>query len=270
MISFYDGQQTKRVEDFGFYPMKSHKKPRSGQLEMKQQHVVGRSGDWYFGTEIKSKSYSLDLLAWERDWSKFESMADELNSFFLDAEGKPKLLKVTWENSKRFLFLRLASEITPNVDSVIEKITLNFIAYDPHEYAEATAYDLEKPLKYDDNNLYGAKAYPNTASFKWIYSRHYSAIENYSSLNADIKITIKGTLINATFTHMNSGKKLKIPNISNGTIVVDTEMFNLSINGKDMIIEGDFFKLNPKNNSFLFEAQTANATVTFDWYHKFN
>ncbi|MDT2752345.1 phage tail domain-containing protein [Enterococcus thailandicus] len=270
MISFYDGQQTKRVEDFGFYPMKSHKKPRSGQFEMKQQHIAGRSGDWYFGTEIKSKSYSLDLLAWERDWSKFESMADELNSFFLDAEGKPKLLKVTWENSKRFLFLRLASEITPNVDSVIEKITLNFIAYDPHEYAEATAYDPEEPLKYDVGNPYGSKSYPNTQSFKWIYSRHYSSIENYSSLNTDVKITIKGIVINGSITHMNSGKKIKIPDISNGTIVVDTEIFNLSLNGKDTIIDGDFFKLSPGANSFLFEADSVNASVIFDWYHKFS
>uniref|UniRef100_UPI0022E0E8C3 hypothetical protein n=1 Tax=Enterococcus thailandicus TaxID=417368 RepID=UPI0022E0E8C3 len=62
----------------------------------------------------------------------------------------------------------------------------------------------------------------------------------------------------------------KVPDVANGTLVIDTEMFNLSVNGKDTFIDGDFFKLNPKNNSFLFEAQTVNATVVFDWYHKFN
>lgn len=270
MITLNDGTQTKTFADFGFYPQQSHKKPRSGAISRKTQHIPGRSGEWYFGSEIGSKTYSLNLLAWERDWDKFEKLSDELNTFFFDAEGQPKLIKATWSSSKRFLYMRLASHITPNVDSIIEEVELNFIADDPHEYAESTAYDPAKPLKYDTGNPYGSKSYPNTKSFKWIYSRHYSGIENYSSLNTDIKITIKGTVKSGSVKHLGSGITITMPDITNGTVVIDTEMFNLQLNGKDIIIDGDFFKLSPGDNGFLFEAETANATVSFEWYHKFS
>ncbi|WP_368250901.1 distal tail protein Dit, partial [Enterococcus sp. 2201sp1_2201st1_B8_2201SCRN_220225] len=66
--------------------------------------------------------------------------------------------------------------------------TFQLYCSDPFKRAESTAYDPAKPLKYDVGNPYGSKSYPNTRSFKWIYSRHYSGLENYSSLNADIKI----------------------------------------------------------------------------------
>lgn len=141
---------------------------------------------------------------------------------------------------------------------------------DPFKRAAASAYDPAKPLKYDEANPYGSKSYPNTQSFKWIYSRHYSGLENYSSLNTDIKITINGTVKGGSVKHLGSGVSIAVPNITNGTAVIDTEMFNLQLNGKDTIIDGDFFKLAPGDNGFLFEAETANATVSFEWYHRFS
>jgi len=269
LITLDDGNKTKTFDDFGFYAQWSHKKPRSGSLSHKTQHIPQQIGDWYFGTQIGSKSYSLNLIAWERDWNKFETLADELNAFFFDNEGNPKLIKVTWSNSKKFMYMMISTSITPNVDSVIEKIPLEFVAYDPHEYSTSSAYDLETPLRYDEGHQYGEKGYANTTGFDWIYSRHYSGLENYSSLNTDIKMTIKGTVKGGSVTHLESGVKLTFPDVTNGTVVIDGSVFNVQVNGVDTVFDGEFPVLCPGGNGFLFEAETVNATVSFDWYHKF-
>ena len=269
MITFDDGKQIKRFEDFKLRPIRSHSRPRSGGLSQRTSHINGQSGDWYFGTEIGVKSYNLTVTAHEFDWIELEKILDELNSFLLDSKGKPKLLKATWDNTGRFSFVRLANPIIPNVDSVLEKIPIELVALDPHEYSEATSFDLERPLEYDKGNEYGAKSYPNTQSFKWIYAKHYSGIENYSSLDTEIRITIKGTVRSGKVTHLQSGIGIKFPDISNGTIIIDGANYNLKINGVDTIIDGDFFEMVTGNNGFLFEAETVNANVTFDWYHKF-
>ncbi|WP_368252010.1 hypothetical protein, partial [Enterococcus sp. 2201sp1_2201st1_B8_2201SCRN_220225] len=189
MITLEKDGQVLRLEDFSLRPLRDHDRPRSGSISHKSQHIPGVSGDWYFGSEIGPKVYSLQANVLEADFEKFNGLMDNLMSFLLDAEGNPALIKVQFDDTnKRFAYLRLNSPIIPDVKSILEKVPLEFVAYDPHEYAESNAYDPAKPLKYDTGNPYGSKSYPNTQSFKWIYSRHYSGLENYSSLNADIKI----------------------------------------------------------------------------------
>lgn len=271
MITLEKDNQVMRLEDFSLRPLRAHDRPRSGKITHKSQHIPGVSGDWYFGSEIGTKVYGLQANALQDNFEKFNDLMDNLMAFLLDAEGKPALIKAQFDDTnKRFAYLRLNSPIVPNVKSILEKVPLEFVAYDPHEYAESTVYDPAKPLKYDVGNPYGTKSYPNTQSFRWIYSRHYSGLENYSSLNTDIKITIKGTVKGGSVKHLGSGVSIAVPDISNGTVVIDTEMFNLQLNGRDTIIDGDFFKLAPGDNGFLFEAETANATMSFEWYHKFS
>lgn len=258
-----------RLEDFSMRTLRNHIRPLSGSFSQKKQHIPEMMGDYYFGTEIGSKTYEMVLTTWTNDWKTLEERLDSLNAFLFDANGQPKLLKCFFDNSDKFAFIYLKDQIIPDVSSVMEKIPITFVNYDGGEYSTSSAYDPETPLRYDDGHMYGEKGYANTTGFDWIYSRHYSGLENYSSLNTDIKITIKGTVKGGSVTHLESGVKLTFPDVTNGTIVIDGGVFNVQVNGVDTVFDGEFPVLKPGGNGFLFEAETVNATVSFDWYHKF-
>lgn len=270
MLVISDGE-TKHLEDFGFEYLTDYSEPIFPDFSGKTQHIPGQAGYWDFGDEIGSKITEVSCIGRFRNRTDFANALREFKGFVLDGFGQPKILKMWFEyDSDHFFFGKINKSSIPTNQTMVKEFTLSFIRNDPHEYAASSAYDPSKPLKYDESNPYGSKSYPNTQSFKWIYSRHYSGLENYSSLNTDIKITIKGTVKGGSVKHLGSGVSIAVPDITNGTVVIDTEMFNLQLNGRDTIIDGDFFKLSPGDNGFLFEAETANATVSFEWYHKFS
>lgn len=271
MITFKSEGKALRLEDFDMRPLREHSRPRSGALSHKTQHISGQMGDWYFGTEIGVKEYELQANILEVDFNELEKRLDQLTAFLFDGKGQPKLIEVHWDNSNKFAYVRLRDAIVPDVSTILGKIPLVFVNYDSNEYALSTAYDLKKPLEYDKGAEYGSLGYRNTDSFTWnIVPHHYSAIENYSTLDTAIKITIKGTVKDGSITHLLTNQTLKLPSITNGVIVVDTETFNLSVNGVDVLeFEGDFFDLVEGSNGLLFKAEQANATVSYGWLHKY-
>lgn len=271
MITIIDGKKSIRLEEFDMRPLRNHTRPRSGKITYRSQHIDGRMGDWYFGAEIGPKTYGLQANTLIQKWDNLEERLDQLTAFLFDSKGNPKLLKCKWDNTEKFAFVRLAEAITPDVSTILEKIPIQFINYDSNEYAESDAYDLNQPLKYDAGNEYGSKAYPNTQSFTWnIVPNHYAGIENYSYLDTPIKITIKGTVKGGSIKHLESGNAISFPDVTNGTVVIDTETYNISVNGSDILeFDGEFFEMSNGSNGFQFSAEQANATVTFDWVHKF-
>lgn len=271
MITLIDGTKTLRLEEFDMRTLRDHTRPRSGDISHRTQHIDGRMGDWFFGSEVGPKAYGLQANALLEKWEDLEERLDRLTAFLFDGKGNPKLLKCKWDNTEKFAYVRLAEAITPDVSTILEKIPIQFINYDSNEYAESDAYDLDLPLKYDSGNKYGSKAYPNTQSFNWnIVPNHYAAIENYSYLDTPIKITIKGNVKGGSVKHLESGKSISFPDVSNGTVVIDNETYNVSVNGSDILeLKGDFFEMVTGSNGFQFIAEQAKATVTFDWLHKF-
>lgn len=271
MITLSDDTQSMRLQDFNMRPLRNYSKPLSGAITYNTQHIPGQIGDWVFNSEVGPKTYSLESTILEADFEKLEEQLERLNTFLFDGKGQPKLLKCQWDNSKKFAYVRLASPIIPDVSSVLERVPIQFINHDGGEYAESDAYDPTPPLLYDTGLEYGIKAYPNEDSFQWIYQQHYFGVENWSGLDTDLKITINGTYTNGKITHLQTGTVFNLPNLLNGTIVIDGNNFNVSVNGVDVLeFDGDFFQLVGGDNGFLFETDTVKANVSFEWYHKYN
>lgn len=271
MITFKSEGKSLRLEDFDMCPLRKHSRPLSGVISHNTQHIPGLTGDWYFGAQIGTKEYELQANILEPDFEKLEKRLDQLTAFLFDGKGQPKLIEAHWDNSKKFAYIRLKDAIVPDVSTILEKIPITFVNFDSNEYTTSKAYDLKIPLEYDKGVEYGSLGYRNTQSFTWnIVPHHYSAVENYSTLDTAIRITIKGTVKSGSITHLPTNQALKLPNITNGTIIVDTETFNLSVNGVDTLeFEGDFFDLVEGNNGLLFKAEQASATVSYDWLHKY-
>ena len=125
-------------------------------------------------------------------------------------------------------------------------------------------------MKYEDGNEYASKSYPNTQLFAWnIVPNHYAGIENYSYLDTPIKITILDTAKGGSIKHLESTKSISFPDVSNGTVINDTETYNISVNGSDSLEFNGFFEMSNGSNGFQFIAEQTKATVTFNWFHKF-
>ncbi|MFR3686238.1 MAG: hypothetical protein ACLTXM_14520 [Enterococcus sp.] len=270
MITLSNGSKTVRLENFKMRPLRDHSRPRSGKIEHNTMHVSGQSGDWYFGSQVREKEYELQAYMEGASYEELETQLDLLNELLFDADGQPQLLTAKWDNTKKIAYVRLAEEIIPDISSVLEKIPIKFVNHDSNEYAAPSAYDPETPLKYNEGNRYGAKFYPNTQSFQWVYSKHYSAIENHATMNAEIKIIISGSVKGGSVKHLPTGKVIKLPDVSNRTITIDSETYSITIGTSDVLdFDASFFKIGRGTNGFLFEASEVRATVRFEWYHKF-
>lgn len=270
MITLSNGSKTVRLEKFNMRPLRDHSRPRSGKIEHNTMHISGQSGDWYFGSQVRGKEYELHAYMEGASYEELETQLDSLNEVLFDAEGQPQLLTVNWDNTQKFAYVRLAEEIVPDISSVLEKIPIKFVNHDSNEYALPSAFDPEIPLKYDEGNKYGAKFYRNTQNFEWLYSTHYSAIENHSSLNAEIKFIINGTIRNGTLKHIQTGKKIKLPDITNQTLTINTETYSIAIGNADVNdFDAEFFKIVKGVNGFIFEASLVRASVRYEWYHMY-
>lgn len=248
---------------------------REGQsVEINSLKLGISAGKWISTTTIPERILTIGYQIQAKDSRELNNKQREL---FQILSGNSRIgypnenVRISFNDDPDVYYFGMLSEFNSVPEGQLSySSTFSVSCSDPFKYEPDSKYDPPKPLKYDTGNPYGSKSYPNTQSFKWIYSRHYSGLENYSTLDTDIKITIKGTVKGGSVRHLGSGILIKLPDISNGSLVIDTEMMNLQINGRDTLIEGDFFCLVSGDNGFLFEADIVNATVRFEWYHKFS
>ncbi|WP_348920121.1 phage tail domain-containing protein [Enterococcus rotai] len=270
MLNIIDGSQIWTLADFGIQYITDSTEPILADFSERKRAIPNRPGYWDFGDEIGSKSTEITCSTVERDRYAFNENLRKLKSVLLDAKGQPKILQLQFEyDLKHFFFGKVSKSSLPTGYNFVKEFTLEFIRNDPAEYAESKAFDLDRPLEYDAKSRYGAKSYPNTESFKWMYRKHYSSIVNYSNFDTPVKISVRGSVTNGSVTHMETGRKICFPTVTNGSVVIDSNSFNLTVNGVDRIFNGDFIELVEGSNSFLFEGTTPNATVSFDWHHKF-
>ncbi len=262
----------KRISEFGFDADPMHEDPITPIFEHKLMHIPGRPGAWDFGSEIKERPFSFNLRIHERFHDNMQQAFNELVAFLFDEFGKPREVKVVREyEPDKFITAKVMEAMIPERLTDEGELLLPFVAVDPYKYASANEYD--ESYQYDKEYLYDiGLMYDNPESFKWEYERHYSGINNYSSLVADFVIEIQGTVSNGSITNLENNQKLTLPNISNGRLLIDGKRFAIIRNGA-AILEGsnyNFFHIQPSEVGFLFEGDNPNATVTYKWLHKFN
>ena len=83
MITLIDGTKSIRLEEFDMRPLRNHTRPRSGKITHRSQHIDGRMGDWYFGSEIGPKTYGLQANTLIQEWDNLEERLDQLAAFCL-------------------------------------------------------------------------------------------------------------------------------------------------------------------------------------------
>src|SRR5699024_4439312 len=216
-----------RLEDFGLIAEIGHENPITSKIESKTLPIPGRAGLWDFGSEIKEKEISIPVACVGHDRINLQQKLNDFVAFLFDEFGKPREIKVVFDYEKeKFYTVKLAEQLNPERIIHLGRFVLSLVAYDPYKYASANQYD--KTYRYDQDYLYDiGLMYDNPKSFKWQYERHYSGINNYSSLVTDFVIEIQGTVQNGSIKNLENNQKLTLPDISNGKLAIDGKHFSI-------------------------------------------
>lgn len=264
----------KHINEFGYRAYLDHEHPATPDISNKPMKIPGREGEWDFGAEIGARPFNLTIRSMDMDDNLLQQKQNEFISYLFDAYGNPRVMKLVFDyEPDKYYMARLRNSILPShIAKIIRYNGLPLVAYDPYKYATANQYDPKESYLYNQGYLYDiGLMYDNPTSFNWIYEKHYSGINNYSSLVTNLQLEIQGTVINPSVTNLNDNTTLTLPTINNGRLLIDGKRFAVIRNGQD-ILDGsnyNFFHIQPGEVGFLFEGKNPNATVTYSWMHKF-
>lgn len=257
--------------------------------------IPDRHGSYNYGSYIESREFDLDCFFKKMSFTELKRQSRELLKLFLDQYGRPKKVKLRFgDEPEKFYMVQVSSGIPLDRLIGVGKFSIPLTAFDPYAYAESTAYDPTTSQQYDTGLTYDSGLmYPNTTTFDWIYTRHYTAVHNYSYYETPLKILINGYVINPRITNMTTGKTITISGEHNGLLVIDTKHYtvisaesgyethflsstqpitdisNIKYQNELSRFSGGFLFLVEGTNELLFEGGLPNVTVTLDWYHRF-
>ncbi|MCG5104454.1 phage tail domain-containing protein [Oceanobacillus alkalisoli] len=260
-----------RLEEFGFKAYLDHEHQATPEIRRKTMPIPGMAGSWNFGSEIGERHFNIPLKLSGEDQVSMQYLQSAFITFLFDAFGKPRPIKMSfdYEPDKHYT-VELSSVVTPNTAIYhFKNFGLPLVASDPMKYASANQYDPDRDIYY--GHVQDGDYYDNPQSFQWQYERHYSGINNYSSLVADFMIEIAGTVTDPSVTNLNTNQTLTLPSINNGRLVIDGKRFVVIKDGQE-ILDGsnyNFFHIQPGAVGFLFEGENPSATVNYGWLHKF-
>lgn len=199
------------------------------------------NGTQWNGTPVSHSSSAITKLAWGIN-IQYYIMVDGFVHFLSYAEASNGTIASTIETD----YVELIVETHSNVYFLEPDPTVN-------------------PMYFYDTGL----MHDNPTEFQWTNSREYSGVHNYSSLETSLIIEIEGTVQNPEITNTLTGETLILPTLWSDKMTIDTGKFSIKVGKESKFADGDFFKLQPGDNSLLFTGDDPNATVRYKWKHKF-
>lgn len=254
--------------DLGLHVKKGHEYPSIPSLTSKAKVIPGRPGAWDFGYEIGPRPFQIPLGFATKDLLKREAILSSINQFFLDARGKPRLIKMCFDyEPDKFILAKLQDGFTPLRTVSKAELTLTFIAYDPYKYSiiknselfwDNTALSMDSFTYYMDDE--------GTSASTLITA---STVLNIEVLGHDIKPYIKiigtGTsiMVRCGDAYVNVGTYA-----ASKTIEIDCERYVAYINGVETMLDMNEFWLMRGSNDVSIIGVNMNFTVSFDYRDK--
>lgn len=270
MIILDNGIEIKSLSDFGFRELIDHSNPSSVAFERNLQYIPGRDSPWDFGVNKKGKDFEIPCKIYVSDEEVIENKINEFNAFVFNMHREPREMKMWFDyESDKFIYVQLKQSFEIDRSSRLKYFSLPFTSLNGKKYARSDEYDPKELAEY--GKVKDGDFYRNSDRLNWIFRRSYTGFFNYSPYTTSIQINIQGTIKNASVLHQQTGVELTLPNMTNGTMLIDTKQFAIFLGDSDLAMESNlnFFEIVPGNNSFLFKSDSPNAKVILEWFHEF-
>lgn len=234
--------------------------------------IAGRNGLYDFGADLGARQFNLECAIIRNTPVALQQAASDLAAYLVDPYGKPRTLELIfdYQPDRKYYVRYSGGGIDPERIAGLGRFTLPLIAFDPHAYADSNSNDVinyyDVGLEYSDQILS-----PNPSGFDWLHVEQHSSIYNPSTLQTGIEITITGSVDTSSIEHVQSGKALNLPNLTDGVMVIDTVGYKVKIDGNNAMpgVSGDFFAVTPGSNAFIFRCTSASARVDYNWRFKY-
>src|SRR5690554_6075341 len=286
----------RHIKEFGLFLRTGHEHP-GPETDDYAVTIPGMHGAHDMGSRIRPRQFNLPLGFFpEMTRREREKKIREFMSFLLDQYGKPRTFKLVFEyEPEKWYRVRYSGSLSLQRITNTAVFDLPLIAFDPFAYANMTAYDPDETYRYDSGHEYNTGLmYPNPAGFRWRYINHYSSVYNYSPYQTPLLLTIEGRVVDPRIENRTNGEtiildrsfqdeKIFIDGKRYMTFVadIDSETYFLSpefpaqfreevLSGN--LIEyqrGSFIMLEPGQNDLHFYGGDPNATVIYQWLHRF-
>lgn len=262
------------LESFGLTAQPGHEFEIISATEDRTIRILNRNGQYDFGADLLERRFNFPL-TWAKEISRIELQKKirTFAAFLVNAEGKPRdiMLRFDYE-AEKYYTARYSGSNSPERTLNMAFFSLPLAAFDPAAYATITAFDennqYDTGLQYDSGLVYD-----NPESFNWIYASHMSGIYNWSKMTTPLIVTIVGAVTNPTITNANTGETITITTTLGAlqTLVIDGKKKTVTIDGvnKLNLMSGVFVNLLQGSNGLTFSGTSPNATVTYNWLHKF-
>lgn len=236
----------------------------------KEESVVGQDGEYYFGTDLKSRPLPLTLYLYDltrEDYIDLQRWLDPrggMGDFYFYEE--PYKYYTSVKPVSFGTYGQFARDILYSGEVAVE-----FKAYDPHGYAFANTVEDGDALGLPDGWETGTGILPQHYTIPTSFASltdTSTIIKLYNGGNAYAKpiITINGSVNNLDITNLSNGDSFQINAMSSQEFVVDCKIGRITENNNLVVgrFSGNFIKLEPteKPIAYTMTFSTASGIVT--------
>lgn len=253
---------TFNLADLGFRWNREHESFGSADFTHNSDHIPGKAGDWYFGSEARTKTYEFKLKLLEKNLTVLDQKIDELNSVMFDAYGKPQLLEIKLDYTSKVFYGYFADPVDPTTETILSKMKLSFISFDGRKYSSEKASEIvwgSETIDFRSNYKLGDTG----TGADGITVTSDQSIDTYvdgKAVKPSIKLVGSGTSVKITC----AGRSINVGTFSNKTITIDTEMFVAYFDGVETILDMDDFYIVP-NSKVNITGTGMNFVLTIDY-----
>ncbi|MGX7232449.1 hypothetical protein ACWODG_06800 [Enterococcus italicus] len=262
VITIKSPSGTFNLSDLGFRWHREHEALGTADFSLRSDHIPGKTGDWYFGSEVGTKEYEFTLSLLEDDLTTLDQKIAELNDVLFDAYGKPQLLEITLDYTRKMFYAYFSEPIAPTTETILSKMKLTFVSFDGKKYSADKASEFlwgsekinfKANYKLGDTGT-GANALTITSN------QSLDTFVDGKAVKPSIKIVGTGTNVKLTC----AGRSIAVGTFTSKTIAIDTEMFIAYFDGVETLIDMDDFYIVP-NAKVSVTGTGMNFVLTIDY-----
>lgn len=223
----------------------------------------------------------------------------ELTKLLIGGDGRPKTVELRYPfEAEKWHNVRYSGSLETLRNAVIGDFTLPLVNFESYYYASQTAYDPSDAPNYDEGTEYDSEVeYINQTHTPFTNIKQYVGIYNYSHYSTPFSFMIEGAVVNPSITNTTTGKKITFTNL---TVLADERLYvdsKKKTTWKLKAIDDDYYWLTPnmmmqypsewekinvyhefagdwleliaEGNTLLFEGESPDASVNFNWEHRF-
>lgn len=258
-----DGINPKK--QWGLIPKLGHSHPLTADIQENTMDMPGMDGSWDFGSELKSKPFSIPFGKIDFDRYTMQRKLKEFAVFLCDPYGKPREIKLVFDyQPDKYYLVKLNKMIEPDRMLILSEFEVSFVANKPHAkfIVPSNKISWDSNIPFYSDVLWGMGKTESKIATPQTITLVYSGTK---AIRAGFKLQGTGTNVKVSA----NGKTMTFGNMSGTTYEVDGETYTIKKNGVDSLVTTDFIELVKGENKVTISGSNLNLTFSEQLTYQF-